>query len=83
MSYLDIYDERQRQQIEWCRLYADKFNHGDIGHNDKMIIAQLSRQLESVEECLGWLLDDKTDDDRSLTDYVNILAGIMNMPGIK
>ena len=85
MSYLDIYDDRQKKQIEWCRLYADKFDHGDIGHNDKLLISALSRQLEIVEEAMEWLLAMANTErfDQEVSDYVKIIARTLNLEGIK
>lgn len=82
MSYLDIYDDRQRKQIEWSRLYASEFNHGDDGHNAKLIIAFLSWQLESVENSAGCLLDmvKREEVGAEAADHIKTIAGILNIP---
>lgn len=44
------FDERQRKQILWARLYdQDMFRHGDNGHNDKIIIAKMSHLIDELE----------------------------------
>jgi hypothetical protein len=50
MTWLDNFDERQRKEIELCRIYAKDFNHGTDGHNAKMIIAKMSKLLDGLEE---------------------------------
>lgn len=41
------FDERQLKEIEFCRLYTKNFNHGTVGHNEKIIIAKLADLLDS------------------------------------
>lgn len=39
------FDERQRKEIEFSRVYATQFGHGTDGHNGKIIIATMARLL--------------------------------------
>lgn len=43
-----LFDERQQKQIKWATAYAvPEFSHGDMGHNDKLIIAKMAALLDS------------------------------------
>jgi hypothetical protein len=44
------FDERQRSEIEFCRIYARDFRHGTDGHNAKMIIARMAQLLDELED---------------------------------
>lgn len=50
---LENFDDRQRKEIEFSRLYAKHFAHGTDGHNAKMIIAKMARLLDATEEGHG------------------------------
>lgn len=41
------FDERQLQEIAFCRLYSADFAHGTDGHNAKLIIAKLAALLDA------------------------------------
>ena len=44
-----LFDERQQKQIKWASLYATpEFSHGDMGHNDKLIIAKMAQLLDQM-----------------------------------
>jgi hypothetical protein len=45
-TWQDLFDERQRKEIEFSRLYAGQFAHGTDGHNSKLIIAKLAGLLD-------------------------------------
>jgi len=49
MGWRDSFDERQRKQIEWARLYAKDFAHGADGHNAMMIISKMAQMLDDLE----------------------------------
>ena len=40
------FTERELKEIEFCRLYVDKFNHGTSGHNLRIIVAKMVYLLE-------------------------------------
>jgi len=42
--------DRQIEEIEFSKLYAEKFNHGTDGHNAKVIIAKLAGLLDAIED---------------------------------
>lgn len=43
------FDERQQKQIKWSEQYATaEFSHGDMGHNDKLIIAKMAAILDAA-----------------------------------
>lgn len=44
-----LFDERQRKEIEFCKMYAKDFKHGTDGHNAKLIIAKMAIFLERLE----------------------------------
>ncbi len=46
---IEKFDERQRKEIELCRIYARDFHHGTDGHNAKMIIARMAELLDNFE----------------------------------
>ena len=52
MSWLEDFDERQQAEIKLSRLYANEYNHGTDGHNAKMIIAKMARQLDAQEHVI-------------------------------
>lgn len=43
------FDERQRNQIRFSRLYASQFGHGADGHNNMLIISQMASLLDTAE----------------------------------
>ena len=48
------FDDRQRKQILWAQMYdQDAFRHGDNGHNDKLIIAKMSKIIDDLEAKLA------------------------------
>jgi hypothetical protein len=42
-------DDRQQKEIEFSKVYADKFGHGTDGHNAKMITAKMAGLLDTIE----------------------------------
>jgi hypothetical protein len=49
VDWLTHFDDRQRKQIAFSRLYARDFGHGATGHNDMLIIAKMAELLDGVE----------------------------------
>ena len=45
-TWFALFDERQRKEIAFDRLYAAQFGHGTDGHNAKIIIAKLADLLD-------------------------------------
>jgi hypothetical protein len=43
---LNLFNERERAEIRFSILYAQRFHHGTDGHNAKMIIAKLAELLD-------------------------------------
>jgi hypothetical protein len=43
------FDERQRKQIAFARVYARDYKHGADGHNNMVIIAQMADLLDKSE----------------------------------
>ena len=52
-----FFNERERKQIEFAKVYCRDFKHGAIGHNDMVIIAKLAELID--------LKDKEIDDFRS------------------
>lgn len=48
-DWLTHFDDRQRKQIEFSRLYAREFSHGATGHNDMLIIAKMAELLDGAK----------------------------------
>jgi hypothetical protein len=46
VNWLTHFDDRQRKQIAFSRLYAKDFSHGATGHNDMLIIAKMAELLD-------------------------------------
>jgi hypothetical protein len=42
------FDPREQKEIQLAELYAREFHHGTTGHNDLMIIANMSKMLDTV-----------------------------------
>lgn len=51
-QWFDGFDSRQRQEIEFSQVYAEEFAHGTDGHNAKMIIAKMARELNDAYQML-------------------------------
>lgn len=45
-TWQDLFDERQRKEIAFSRIYAREFAHGTDGHNGKIIIAKMADLLD-------------------------------------
>lgn len=41
------FTERQLKEIEFCRIYKEKFGHGTDGHNARLIIAEMAELLDA------------------------------------
>ena len=41
------FTERELKEIEFCRLYANSFNHGTDGHNIRNIVAKMVTLLDA------------------------------------
>ena len=39
------FTERELKEIEFCRLYVDKFNHGTSGHSLRVIVSKMADLL--------------------------------------
>jgi hypothetical protein len=48
-DWLVHFDDRQRKQIAFSRLYARDFAHGATGHNDMMIVAKMAELLDGLK----------------------------------
>lgn len=48
-SWMNLFDERQQKEINFCLVYAQSFAHGTDGHHAKMIIAKMADILNAVE----------------------------------
>lgn len=48
-DWQQTFDERQRKEIEFSKIYAEKFAHGTDGHNGKLIIAKMAQLLTEQE----------------------------------
>jgi hypothetical protein len=53
--WLESLDERQRQEIAFCRVYRTQFGHGTDGHNAKLIIALCADMLDGYEATISAL----------------------------
>ncbi len=40
------FTERERKEIEFCRLYVEKFNHGTSSHLLRIVVSKMSDLLE-------------------------------------
>lgn len=49
----DLFDERQKKEIAFSRIYANDFNHGTDGHNAKVIIAKMADLLDECERIIA------------------------------
>ena len=45
-----LFDERQLKEIEFAHLYAQKFNHGTVGHNLLLLIDKLACWLDRYSD---------------------------------
>lgn len=50
-TWLDEFDGREQKSIDFARLYAAQYGHGDPGHLHLLIIAKLAALLD--REILG------------------------------
>jgi len=50
--WIENFDERQKKEIEFAKLYADKFDHGTDGHNAKLIMAKMAKMLDNIEAAM-------------------------------
>ena len=46
MGILDLFEEREGLEIEYCKLYAEGYRHGTGGHHMRLLIAKLYDLLE-------------------------------------
>ena len=46
MSVLDLLTEKEWMEVEYCRVYAEEYNHGTDGHNTRLLVAKLADLLE-------------------------------------
>lgn len=58
-AWFDSFDERQKSQIRFSRLYEREYHHGADGHNNMMIIAKMARYLDAFESQKGKLEDEQ------------------------
>lgn len=49
MTWLSLFDDRQKKEIEFSILYSKEFNHGTDGHNAKLLIAKMADLLTKLE----------------------------------
>ncbi len=47
--WLNNFDERQRAQISFARLYASNYHHGADGHNNMLIISKMADLLDAIK----------------------------------
>lgn len=50
LGWLSMFDERQRKEIDFSRVYVKEFGHGTDGHNSKRIIAQFAELMDVLED---------------------------------
>ena len=46
MSLLDLLEEREWMEVEFCRVYAEEYQHGTDGHLIRLLVAKLADLLE-------------------------------------
>jgi hypothetical protein len=46
VSILDLFTEREWMEIEFCRVYAEEYDHGTDGHLIRKLVAKLADLLE-------------------------------------
>lgn len=46
MSLLDLLEEKEWLEIEFCRVYAEEYDHGTSGHVIRKLVAKLADLLE-------------------------------------
>ena len=64
MSWQSDFDDRQKTEIEFSRVYESKFNHGTDGHNAKLIIARMALLLDEAESRVMDLVNEVLSTDR-------------------
>lgn len=47
IKWTDLFDERERNEIQFNREYYSKFNHGTADHNLRVICAKMAALLDS------------------------------------
>ena len=47
-SILYLLTEREWMEVEYCRVYAEEYNHGTDGHSIRLLVAKLA---DLLEEC--------------------------------
>jgi hypothetical protein len=53
MGWRNEYDVRERKEIEFCTLYAEKFNHNTEDHLSRLVVAKMAQRLDGYERL--WL----------------------------
>lgn len=82
-DWLKGFDERQRKEIEFSKLYAETFHHGTDGHNSKMIIAKMAALLDEIEirsrDLVNEVLSEKFPNDKMTISLAHRLAEVFNI----
>ena len=48
-SWRSQFSVRELQEIDFCRVYADEFNHGTDGHLVRGLVAKMARLLDVTD----------------------------------
>jgi hypothetical protein len=41
--------QRERDEINFCMVYSEQFNHGTDGHTRLLMVAKLAKKLDAME----------------------------------
>lgn len=53
IGWMKQFDDRQKKEILFSRVYASEYNHGTDGHNAKLIIATMAQMLDEIHYALA------------------------------
>jgi hypothetical protein len=48
MGWRNEYDVRERKEIEFCTLYAEKFNHNTEDHLSRLVVAKMAQRRRAA-----------------------------------
>ncbi len=51
--WMKNFTDRDIKEIDFSIIYADNFNHGTNGHNEKIIIAKMANMLNGIHFAIG------------------------------
>ncbi len=49
----NYFNDRQINEIEFNRVYDEKFGHGTSGHNERLLIARMATIIERLTQTLS------------------------------